>query len=502
MVKGAVLPLVAVFISRAPIAAARLPIQVLTAAQGLSGNAIHKIVRDRHGFLWFCTDEGLSRFDGYRFVNFGPSEGLPGRVVWDLLEGRSGDYWVATGGGLVRLPGAAGGRRRVYYPGGDGVSRTVLAVHESSDGTLWVGAEAGLYRLPPDSGSLVRVDTGPLPESWSQAAVAAIAQDRGGNLWFGGFAGICRLAKDGRVDRWTPRQGFASYVVAALLRDSDGTIWAGTEKGLCHLLRSPRPGGSPAERCYGGNDGLPHPYTQAMLRDSTGRLWAATLEGAAYGVSSPDGGLRFSSLTRRQGLSDNNIEALAEDINGNLWFGAAADGAMKRSREDVLLFGAEDGFTAPVVGFFEDLQGRLYAVTRSESELWLNRFDGRKFRGIRPALPGRVRALGRGLEQLALEDKSGNWWLASGAGLLRYFKNGANPLSRLPEVYVRPGGPDGHNVFRVYEDRRGDVWWSTSSRITTRWGGGGGLKREWSSSGTPMGCRRSAPICRPRSSRT
>ncbi len=452
----------------ASLSAERLPIQVLTVTQGLSGNSIHKIVRDSHGFLWFCTGEGLSRFDGHRFVNFG--EDLPGPIVWDLLESRSGDYWAATSGGLVRLPATALGQREVYYPGSDAASRTVLAVYESEDGTLWVGTEAGLYRMPPGSRKLAHVGTGPLPESWSQPPVAAITEDGEGNLWFGGFAGIIRLGKDGRVDRWTPRSGFASYVVVTLFRDSDGTIWAGTEKGLCHLLRTPHPGESPAEHCYGLKDGLPSPYTQSVLRDSSGRLWIATLEGVAYAAPSADGGLRFPHLTRRQGLSDDNIEALAEDIDGNLWFGTADEGAMKLSREDVVTFGEEDGLTAPVAGFFEDLQGRLYAVTRSESTLLLNRFDGRRFVPIRPALPAGVRTFGRGLEQVAIQDRSGDWWLGTGDGLLRYRGLGPDSLFRLPEVYVRPGGRDGHNVFRLYEDSRGDVWWSTSSRITNTLG--------------------------------
>lgn len=454
----------------ARLSAERLPIQVVTVTQGLSGNSIHKIVRDSHGFLWFCTGEGLSRFDGYQFVNFGPSEGLPGLTVWDLLESRSGDYWAATNGGLVRLPGAAGGRAEVYYPGGDAKSRTVLAVHESADGTLWAGTEVGLYRMPAGLRKLSRVDTGPLPESWSQPPVSAIAEDAEGNLWFGGFAGIGRLGKDGRIDRWTPRHGFTSYVVAALLRDLDGTIWAGTEEGLCHLLRAPRPGESPAERCYGLKDGLPSTYTQSVLRDSSGRLWVATLEGVAYALPSPDGRLRFSRLTQSQGLSDENIESLAEDIDGNLWFGSGDEGAMKMSREDVVQFGEEDGLTAPVAGFFEDLQQTLYAVTRSESAILLNRFDGRRFVRIQPALPPEVHTFGRGLEQVGTQDRFGDWWLGTGDGLLRYRGSGRERLSRLPELYVRPGGPDGHNVFRLYEDSRGDIWWSTSSRITNTLG--------------------------------
>src|ERR1700724_4132012 len=83
--------------------AERLPLKAYTTADGLPHNVINKIVRDSRGFLWFCTEEGLSRFDGYGFTNYGTSEGLPHPGVNDILETRGGEYWVATDGGLVRF---------------------------------------------------------------------------------------------------------------------------------------------------------------------------------------------------------------------------------------------------------------------------------------------------------------------------------------------------------------------------------------------------------------
>jgi ligand-binding sensor domain-containing protein len=43
------------------------PIKIYAADDDLAHNHINRILRDSRGFLWFCTDEGLSRFDGYRF---------------------------------------------------------------------------------------------------------------------------------------------------------------------------------------------------------------------------------------------------------------------------------------------------------------------------------------------------------------------------------------------------------------------------------------------------
>src|SRR6267378_7160556 len=83
--------------------AEQLPLKAYTTADGLPHNVINKIVRDSRGFVWFCTDDGLSRFDGYEFINFGIEQGLPHPVVNDLLETREGEYWVATNGGLCKF---------------------------------------------------------------------------------------------------------------------------------------------------------------------------------------------------------------------------------------------------------------------------------------------------------------------------------------------------------------------------------------------------------------
>ena len=86
----------------------RLPIKTYTTADGLAHNYVKRIVKDSRGFLWFCTVDGLSRFDGYTFTNFGVEEGLPHPSVNDLLETRKGEYRIATNGGLVRFDPKAG----------------------------------------------------------------------------------------------------------------------------------------------------------------------------------------------------------------------------------------------------------------------------------------------------------------------------------------------------------------------------------------------------------
>ena len=92
--------------------AERLPLALYSTSDGLAHNTINRIVRDSQGFLWFCTMDGLSRFDGYAFRTFDTSHGLPRAGINDLLETKQGDYWIATDNGLVHLDRRSGSTAR------------------------------------------------------------------------------------------------------------------------------------------------------------------------------------------------------------------------------------------------------------------------------------------------------------------------------------------------------------------------------------------------------
>ena len=162
----------------AELGAQRLPIKTYTTADGLGHNVVNRIVRDSRGFMWFATNDGLSRFDGYGFTNYTVEHGLPHRRVTDFLEATDGEFWVATHGGLVRFRPAAAAvpasvlendaktpapMFTVVLPdGSDPDTRIVTALRQTRDGTLWCGTRRGLFRLERAAGrlSLRAVDLG------------------------------------------------------------------------------------------------------------------------------------------------------------------------------------------------------------------------------------------------------------------------------------------------------------------------------------------------------
>ena len=67
-----------------------------TVEDGLPSSQVYDIIQDDYGYIWFSTDKGLSRYDGYSFKNYDKSDGLTDNVVFDFLKGKNGEIWCTT----------------------------------------------------------------------------------------------------------------------------------------------------------------------------------------------------------------------------------------------------------------------------------------------------------------------------------------------------------------------------------------------------------------------
>jgi len=153
--KDALKSLVFLFLLAGLANAEELPLRKYTTTDGLPSNAVNCVRRDSRGFLWFCTAEGLSRFDGTNFVNYGIDQGLPDRSVTDFLQTRNGDYWVGTYRGLARFnpnPTATSGLFTVFLHETDENSQHVNSLFQDRDGTIWVATDGGAYYLTESEG--------------------------------------------------------------------------------------------------------------------------------------------------------------------------------------------------------------------------------------------------------------------------------------------------------------------------------------------------------------
>ena len=267
--------------------AERLPVKTYTVADGLLRDEVFKIKQDSRGFLWFCTIEGVSRFDGYAFTNFTTDDGLPDRHVNDFLETRGGAIYLATDQGLAKLDpsGIRGSAEnplfKIYLPA-DSRAKSIRVLLEDENARVWVGTSDGLYQLNENGGAVEFKKVGLIEPSNKQIAVTAIAEDKNGALWIGTFKnGLFRLSPNGASENFTVREGLTNNSIASLLVDKANRVWVGMRErgGLC-LLKSDfdAPKKSVVERAFSSKDGLPQ-WIPALFQSNEGQMWVATTNG-------------------------------------------------------------------------------------------------------------------------------------------------------------------------------------------------------------------------------
>jgi len=490
-----VLRLSSLLLAMAVARAEQLPIKRYTTADGLPNNFINRIVRDSRGYLWFCTDEGLSRFDGYRFVNYSTEAGL-NPIVRDLLETRAGVYWVASGGALYRFnplgrlprpaPGtgensASSGRRQaspeplfVAYRPVDIQINSIITLFEDSRGTIWCGTTQGLFRVEEDAGrhTLRLVDFGQPSQSESDVRVRAIVEDGQGALWIAAISGLYRRWTDGRTERYTMQHGLPVNEIRNLLLTVDQQLWAGTIHGLCQIVPEPGPDKKVVSRVYTEEDGLEPSNVRSLFKTSSGRVLAG-VSGSLRELTTPGSKPGESTGTFSTILRGFQVVAIEEDQDQNLWIGTDS-GAVKLVPGGFTTYQTGDGLRHPVIfSLFADQQGGLYATTLAK-ELVISRFSGTRFISVRPKLHG-VRYFGWGENQLTLQDSRGEWWVPTGEGLFRFPRVKSFELLAQTEpkaVYTSRNGLPLDDVFRLYEDSSGDLWIATFSEArgaVTRW---------------------------------
>jgi ligand-binding sensor domain-containing protein len=477
--------------------AERLPIRTYTNLDGLAHMRITCVFSDSRGFVWFCSPDGLSRFDGQRFITYDVRDGLGSARINDFIETAAGRYWVATNGaGVYRYQPLRQGKlivdgrssasesaRFEHFGVGDS-PRTdrVNVLYDDRAGTLWAGTDAGLFRLENTTFQPVDLFIPGQPARGLQ--VWALAEDRRGHLWIGTSWGLVERRADGRLVHSTLRPTQGSDHVFALLVDSHDRVWIGHATGIVLLQAgselepqvrtlssdSSRPLHSKLKVQPGRTDpvwltsadGLAPGMVHQIVQSRDGDIWVATREGLTH---IKGGSLRTLSTANGVGKPTD----LTEDDEGNLWIGTE-NGAQRFSRDGFRTYTESDGLVDSAIRtVFEDDVGVVYAVSLNQR---LHRFDGTRFTSVRPNLVLDDTEISSGR---ALRDRAGEWWIAGAAGVYRF-----PPVTRLEQLariaplalYTARDGLAGDDVMEMFEDSRGDIWIARrypTTQAVTRW---------------------------------
>jgi ligand-binding sensor domain-containing protein len=435
--------------------AQQLSIRRYTTRDGLAHNRVTSIHQDRKGYMWVGTYEGLSRFDGYRFINYDTRDGLSHSVINDITEDRRGRLWVATnGGGVSRFvdePGAGAlpteaRRKFVSFPvneasGSNRVNRLLFDSNEN----LWCTTDGGVYRaearsLEADAPRFLLVLSGISPSGVTQAALC----DRLGRLWFGVANELIEIV-DGQVIRYGAADGLAREGASSIAEDNKGRLLAAGDHNVFEF--SNPTDGTNRGRWYRipMNPTLKQDINFVAF-DSTGALWICIWGG---GVTKLVDG-KLTTYAAAHGLGDSQVMTVREDRDGNLWMATYSSGVCKLSGETIVSFTKSEGLPElSAYKIIEDSAGRVYASTGSAGLVRIE--EGR----VVPIQGSQAPRFARTRYRIA-QDQRGRWWVGTDSALFRFDE--ADLRFRKGKRLTAANGIPAVAINCVYGDPEGRVW--------------------------------------------
>ncbi|MCW8999215.1 MAG: ATP-binding protein, partial [Kangiellaceae bacterium] len=174
---------------------APLHFESLSDKDGLSQNSVIDILKDHQGYLWFATQDGLNRYDGYKITVYkhdsDDDTSISDNYIWVLLEDKEGFIWAGTrNGGLNRYDPKTGYFTAFRHDPQDESSISsdqVTSLFIDSRDQFWVGtASGGLNLFDRKKKKFKRFLHDPKnTNSIGGNSVKSIAEDQSGHLWLG-----------------------------------------------------------------------------------------------------------------------------------------------------------------------------------------------------------------------------------------------------------------------------------------------------------------------------
>jgi diguanylate cyclase (GGDEF)-like protein len=405
-----------------------------TSESGLPQNSVQAVAQTADGYLWFGTQEGLSRFDGMHFTTYTRHNAprLASSFIQTLLAGRDGSLWIGTDSGLTHYqPPTLGGPEGVFttLTTNDGLSGNLIeALCEDREGGLWVGTSRGLNRIVND-----HVQSWTTSDGLADLSISALAVDAGGTVWVGTAKGLARF-EHGRFTTLTTHDGLPGDGIIALAASADGSIWLGTQGNGLAQIRDGHVTAFPQR--------LPSNEILALLTDHDGALWISL---DRHGIARLDHGkLDFYDSSR--GLpSDRCSRALFEDREGSLWIGSLDMGVAQLRNGKFTVLGTPEGLSGNYTG---------NVLQAQDGTMWIGADD----KGLDHLLPdGRVDVWGprNGLPNQAVysmvQTRDGDLWVGYRRGTLARIHKGR------VTTYTDPQASE-FSVNSLLEDRDGTLW--------------------------------------------
>jgi len=408
----------------------------LTIDDGLSQSSVTCILQDKQGFMWFGTQDGLNRFDGYNFKvfknNLNDSTSLTDNFIFSICEDQSGTLYIETQSGTLHRYNTRLESFRVVNKDSINLEKakvsTVGALLQEPSGIKWTGGLSkgtGLERLDTKTGRVKVFKHNPVdPSSLSDDKVYSVFRDRKGNLWVGTFNGLDRLDElTGKFIHYRNKPGdpnsLADNWVWPIFEDSRGYLWVGTVRGGLSMF-------DPASNSFHNYKNEPNDpasindtFVFSIYEDLGGVIWIGTnLGGINYFHPSSNSFEHYKhDPADKNSLTDDIVLSMIVDKDGNYWIGTRNGG--------------------------------------------LNKLDYKKKFTCYNHNPSNTNSIISNSIQSLLEDRTGNIWIGSYSSGLDELNTETGVFTHYTHNPTDPGSLSDNRVYSLVEDNLGNIWIGT-----------------------------------------
>ncbi|MES2648790.1 MAG: two-component regulator propeller domain-containing protein [Bacteroidota bacterium] len=441
---------------------------------GLSSGTVYSILKDRFGFIWLATDDGLNRFDGssFRVFRHDPTNpaGLKVNHITSLYEDKNGRLWIGTnGGGLCYYDGNKDAIVNFTTKEENQVGVAVTDICGDKAGNIMVSCFGGLFQIDINTNELIIGSKATkLIKAVNGMVVLSFFEDSRRRKWTTTNTGLFLLSpSNNKITVFRHQENDAASVtrdVNKIVEDSLGNIWVAGENGISMLL--PNEKGFKNYTVNSAPAQLSSNTVHAFKADSKNRLWIGTDEGLdILDIGSNTISTHVPDDRNPASLNSRSIRSIFVDPTGIYWIGSFR-GGLHKFDENYNHFSLKEyrpfdpfGLRSPIVTSFEFYKNNLFVGT-----------DGGGLQLYHPgtglldhiSLPVASKNNKHDLSILSMEmgDNDRLWIGTFNQGLFNY-----NPENKSLVTYSKgttPSDLNSNDVFCIKEDRKGNTWVGTN----------------------------------------
>ena len=314
-----------------------LQFQHFSTEHGLSNISIGEqaILRDKQGFLWVSTQDGLNRYDGYQFKHYfhdpENSNSVSNSIISALYESQDGLIWIGTWGGGINSFNPATEEFTHYKSNNESdlslLNDYVSAITQDKNENIWVATQNGLIvKRSQENTFFPYSQTSEKKVHLASNDIRVLHYTHNHNLWVGTRdKGVIRIElSTNKHYVYNQDSAITSKLknndVQDIFEDKEGNIWISTGAGLNKYQTASQRMLNPMAELKS------HPLNNSLVRkivdDAEGNLWITTLSGL-YHLELESNEIKYyvHDPSDRTSISSHDVNTIYRDHEGNIWLG-------------------------------------------------------------------------------------------------------------------------------------------------------------------------------------